>query len=140
MAPKGCPYGAYDPLRVSDFDNQLIKPLIMQLNYDGMRWVVHIPKQPLSILIKRAGSDDAREIGTRQAQARMIGVDGRVVIDATNMCERDGQLMGERPLLRGGRTGRSRHTVLLARSLPAITAQTHAHPAAGRSAHYARAR
>jgi hypothetical protein len=97
MAPKGCPYRAYNSFGVSDFDNQLIKPLIMQLNHDGMRWVVHIPKQTLSILIKRAGSDDAREIGARQAQARMIGVDGRVGIHATNMGEGDGQLMGERP-------------------------------------------
>ena len=71
----------------------------MQLNYDGMRRVVHIPKQPLSILIKRAGSNDARKSGARQAQARIIGVDGRVGIHATEMGEGDGQLMGERPQL-----------------------------------------
>ena len=46
-------------LRIIHFHDQLVIPLVMQVNHDGFLRVMHVPEDPLAVLIERSRRDDS---------------------------------------------------------------------------------
>jgi hypothetical protein len=55
--------------RIIDFHDQLPVPIIMKLDDDGVRGVVHVPKDTLPMLVKLAGCDNAGKLRTDELDA-----------------------------------------------------------------------
>jgi hypothetical protein len=55
--------------RIIDFHDQLPVPIIMELDDDGARGVVHVPKDTLPMLVKLARCDNAGKVRTYEPDA-----------------------------------------------------------------------
>jgi hypothetical protein len=51
-------------LRVSHFDNQLVVPLVMQINDNRFLWIVYVPEDSLAVLIKSSSRDYSGNISS----------------------------------------------------------------------------
>ena len=56
-------------LRVSHFDNQLVIPLVMQIDDNSFFRVVDVPEYAFAVLIKGSRRDDSRYVGSGQPDA-----------------------------------------------------------------------
>ena len=51
--------------RITHFNNQFVKAIIVKLNDDGLCRIVNVPKHALAIQLERARRDHARNLCTR---------------------------------------------------------------------------
>src|SRR5205085_3635181 len=54
-------------LWICNFDDERRVALILQINRDGFRGIVHIPKHLCAVLVESTRSDDAGNVGARSA-------------------------------------------------------------------------
>jgi EamA-like transporter family len=90
----------YHRVGISHFHRQLAKLLVMEINHDGLLWMMGVPEQSLAILIEGACSDDSGHIGSGQPDDVVPAVrDLRVGSNARDVDKRDFQTALECPEL-----------------------------------------
>jgi len=84
--------------RIIDFHDQLPVPIIMKLDDDGVRGVVHVPKDTLPMLVKLARCDNAGKLRTYEPDAMPPPAGSvRIIAHITDVAEWNVQFSLERP-------------------------------------------
>src|SRR5437588_12439486 len=87
-------------LRISHFYHQFVKSLVMQINYDSILRVMHVPEDSLAVLIEGSGSNHSGHTGSGHPHAvQPSACDLRVGSDARDVDERYFEAALESPKL-----------------------------------------
>src|ERR1700680_3302572 len=87
-------------LWIFDFHDQALVSFVLQLQHDGSLGVVNVVKDDPTLLVKRASSQEAGNIGSHDPQAvpppaRRLGID----LNRANVRDRNVEVTPERPKL-----------------------------------------